>query len=76
MYLFAISNKIVNDGRRVFKIARIEHFVLWGSQLEISKPRHDQTNIMGLRPALIQTSLRIRAVWSGSMLFAYKLYNK
>jgi hypothetical protein len=31
---------------------------------------HDKTNIMGLRPAWIQTSLRIRAVWSGSMLFA------
>jgi hypothetical protein len=31
--------------------------------------RNDKTNIMGLRPAWIQTSLRIRAVWSGSMLF-------
>jgi hypothetical protein len=27
-----------------------------------NEPRHDKTNIMGLRPALIQTSLRIRAV--------------
>ncbi|XP_060551075.1 putative tRNA (cytidine(32)/guanosine(34)-2'-O)-methyltransferase [Ruditapes philippinarum] len=26
------------------------------------EPRHDKTNIMGLRPAWIQTSLRIRAV--------------
>jgi hypothetical protein len=26
-------------------------------------PRHNKTNIMGLRPAWIQTSLRIRAVW-------------
>jgi hypothetical protein len=25
------------------------------------EPRHDKTNIMGLRPAWIQTSLRIRA---------------
>jgi hypothetical protein len=31
---------------------------------------HDKTNIMGLRPAWIQTSLRIRAVRSGSILFA------
>jgi hypothetical protein len=29
-----------------------------------------------LRPAWIQTSLRIREVWSGYMLFAYQLYNK
>jgi hypothetical protein len=34
------------------------------------EPRHDKTNIMGLRQAWIQTSLRIRTVWSGSMLFA------
>jgi hypothetical protein len=27
------------------------------------EPRHDKTNIMRLRPAWIQTSLRIRAVW-------------
>jgi hypothetical protein len=46
------------------------------SYLETNEPRHDKTNIMGLRPAWIQTSLRIRAIWSGSMLFAYKLYNK
>jgi hypothetical protein len=31
---------------------------------------------MRLQPALIQTSLRIRAVWSISMLFAYKPYYK
>jgi hypothetical protein len=37
---------------------------------KIYEPRHDKTNIMGLRPAWIQTSLRIHAVWSGSMLFA------
>jgi hypothetical protein len=37
---------------------------------EINEPCHDKTNIMRLRPAWIQTSLRIRAVWSGSMLFA------
>jgi hypothetical protein len=35
-----------------------------------NEPRHDKTNIMGLQPAWIQTSLRIRAVWSGSTLFA------
>jgi hypothetical protein len=37
--------------------------------VSINEPRHDKTNIMGLRPAWIQTSLRIRAVWSGSMMF-------
>jgi hypothetical protein len=26
------------------------------------EPLHDKTNIMGLRPAWIQTSLRIRAI--------------
>jgi hypothetical protein len=40
------------------------------------EPRHDKTNTMGLRPGWIQTSLRIRAVWSGSMQFAFKLYYK
>jgi hypothetical protein len=35
-----------------------------------NEPRHDKTNIMGLRIARIQTSLRIRTVWSGPMLFA------
>jgi hypothetical protein len=29
---------------------------------ELYEPHHDKTNIMGLRPAWIQTSLRIRAV--------------
>jgi hypothetical protein len=41
-----------------------------------NEPCHDKTYVMRLRPAWIQTSLRIRAVWSGSMLFAYKPYNK
>jgi hypothetical protein len=36
----------------------------------LNEPCHDKTNIVRLRPAWIQTSLRIRAVWSGSMLFA------
>jgi hypothetical protein len=40
------------------------------SEKVIYEPCHDKTNIVRLRPALIQTSLRIRAVWSGSMLFA------
>jgi hypothetical protein len=38
----------------------------------INEPCHDKTNVMRLQPAWIQTSLRIRAVWSESMLFAYK----
>jgi hypothetical protein len=37
---------------------------------DLVEPRHVTTNVMRLRPAWIQTSLRIRAVWSGSMLFA------
>jgi hypothetical protein len=36
----------------------------------INEPRHDKTNIVRLQPAWIKTSLRIRAVWLGSMLFA------
>jgi hypothetical protein len=32
------------------------------STVKTFEPRHDKTNIMGLRPAWIQTSLRIRAV--------------
>jgi hypothetical protein len=39
-------------------------------QVSAFEPRDDKTNIMGLRPAWIQTSLRIRTVWSGSKLFA------
>jgi hypothetical protein len=34
------------------------------------EPCHDKTNIVRLRPAWIKTSLRIRAVSLGSMLFA------
>jgi hypothetical protein len=30
--------------------------------LTLFEPRHEKTNIMGLRPAWIQTSLRINAV--------------
>jgi hypothetical protein len=33
------------------------------------EPRHDKTNIVRLWPAWMQTSMRIRAVWSGSILF-------
>jgi hypothetical protein len=40
----------------------------------IFEPRHDKTNIVRLRPAWIQTSLRIPAVWSGSMLFAISFF--
>jgi hypothetical protein len=41
---------------------------LW--QFKTYEPLHDETNIVRLRQALIQTSLRIRVVWSGSKLFA------
>jgi hypothetical protein len=40
------------------------------------EPCHDKTNIMGLWPAWIQTSLWILVVWSGSMLFVYQPYYK
>jgi hypothetical protein len=36
----------------------------------IGKKYNDKSNIMGLRSAWFHTSLRIRAVWSESMLFA------
>jgi hypothetical protein len=39
-------------------------------QIYIIELRHDKSNIMGLWPAWIQPSLRIRTDWSGSMLFA------
>jgi hypothetical protein len=44
----------------------------------IFEPRHDKTNVMRLRPAWIQTSLPISAVWLGSMLFAisYSICNR
>jgi hypothetical protein len=32
------------------------------NHMTINEPRHDKTNIMRLRPAWIQTSLRIRTV--------------
>jgi hypothetical protein len=38
--------------------------------LYLYEPHHDKTNVMRLRPAWIQPSLRVRAVLSGSMLFA------
>jgi hypothetical protein len=40
------------------------------------EPRHDKINMMRLQPAWFQTSLCIRAVWSGSVLFANQLYYK
>jgi hypothetical protein len=43
---------------------------LGGHWFSLYEPRHDKTNIMGLRPAWIQASLCIHAVWSGPMLFA------
>jgi hypothetical protein len=46
----------------------------WTEEWYIFEPLHDKTNIVRLRPAWIQTSLRICAVWSGSMLFTYQLY--
>ncbi|XP_045172278.2 uncharacterized protein LOC123534211 [Mercenaria mercenaria] len=39
------------------------------SNYTLHEPHHEKTTIKRLRPAWIQTNLRIRAVWSGSMLF-------
>jgi hypothetical protein len=38
------------------------HYGLFYARRCLFERRHDKTNIMGLRPAWIQTSLRIRAV--------------
>jgi hypothetical protein len=43
---------------------------------ELNEPRLDKTNIVRLQPAWSQTSMGIRAVLSGSMLFANQLYYK
>jgi hypothetical protein len=51
------------------KVINITDYILHDIQTSY-EPRHDKTNIVGVRPAWIQTSLRLRAVWSGSMLFA------
>jgi hypothetical protein len=52
--------------RKIQCESRTNHF----SKTTVFEPRNDKTNIMGLWPAWIQTSLLIRAVWLGSMLFA------
>jgi hypothetical protein len=52
-------------------IIKEEGISIWSCyKLRWYELRHDKTNIMGLRTAWIQTSLRLRAVGSGSMLFA------
>jgi hypothetical protein len=43
--------------------------------INVFKPRHDKTNVMRLRPAWNKSSLRVRAVWSESMLFAITCSN-
>jgi hypothetical protein len=42
-------------------VAELENVNIWsGGKSEVCfEPRHNKTNIMGLRPAWIQTSLRI-----------------
>jgi hypothetical protein len=44
--------KIITDEIKVIQLLKNQ----------INEPRHDKTNIMGLRPAWIQTSLHNRAV--------------
>jgi hypothetical protein len=57
-------------------IGSFSRMILNSKHYPRNEPCHYKTNIVRLRPAWIQTSLRIRAVLSGSMLFAFKLYNK
>jgi hypothetical protein len=53
IYYF-LNNKLSVRGKSIANISR--------NRKRINEPRHDKTNIVGLRPALIQTSLRNRAV--------------
>jgi hypothetical protein len=71
-----MTNKMQLKIPNSYKITVILLKVLLQDNVDTYEPRHYKTNIMCLRPALIQTSLRICAVCSGSMLFAYKPYNK
>jgi hypothetical protein len=61
---------------RTFKKVLCQKHIAISLLKTTNEPCHDKTNIMGLRPAWIQTSLRIRAVCSGFMLLAYKPYSK
>jgi hypothetical protein len=80
LYIWAVSRQ---NQQSVFALSvKIKkkhvntHSLFLQSHKYKNEPRHDKTNIMALRPAWIQTSMRIRAVWSGSMLIAYRLYYK
>jgi hypothetical protein len=56
--------------KRIHTLLIIIMFCARNTFFLLFEPRHDKTNIVRLRPAWIQTSLRICAVWSISMLFA------
>jgi hypothetical protein len=43
-------------------VIRSNRFLKSQDMVHVCEPRHDKTNIMGLQPAWIQTSLRIHAV--------------
>jgi hypothetical protein len=54
--------RYLNYEKIVPLVLRNERYRYIDTFLTIFEPRHDKTNNMGLLPAWIQTSLRIRAV--------------
>jgi hypothetical protein len=61
LYFLNCITRIINSNSKSKLFIHLEFFITF-------EPRHDKIN-MCLRPAWSQTSLRIRVVWSGSMLF-------
>jgi hypothetical protein len=61
---------LANNTSRLTVTLYITQYLYTFTLNKIYEARHDKTNIVRLRSAWIQTSLCIRAVWSGSMLFA------
>jgi hypothetical protein len=61
---------VVQIARHLTSIAILALLLAIVSYSLCNEPHHNKTNIMRLRPAWIQTSLRYRAVRSESMLFA------
>jgi hypothetical protein len=49
-------------GKHLFKLITGKFKSRLLNSLKSFEPRHDKTNIMGLRPAWIQTHLRIHAI--------------
>jgi hypothetical protein len=61
--MFAL-NKAVTISIEKFNFTTQTILIIFQMQLldKTNEPHHDKTNIMGLQPAWIQTSLRTRAV--------------